>query len=78
MEKKGDILNQLAIIADLLEKANIDSNQISVAFELDKKNFNGIYEIITKKTKSDIDVETTFMVRIGNVEFNFSISKNSA
>jgi hypothetical protein len=81
MEKKGEILNQLALIADLLEKANLESTSTSVIFVLNEKDFNGIYEKITKKTKSDIsseNKETTFSVKIGDIEFVFGLNKSSA
>lgn len=81
MEKKGEILNQLALIADLLEKANIESTSTSVIFVLNEKDFNGMYEKITKKTKSDIpseNKETSFSVKIGDIEYVFGLSKNNA
>ena len=34
MEKKGDILNQLAIISDLLEKVNVRVESKTIVFEL--------------------------------------------
>ena len=39
MEKKGELLNQLAIISDLLEKANINSITQTIMFELDENDF---------------------------------------
>ena len=36
MEKKGDLLNQLAIISDLIEKVNIETKLSSLIFELEK------------------------------------------
>ena len=39
MEKKGELLNQLALISDLLEKANVDAKSKTVIIELDEKNF---------------------------------------
>lgn len=80
MEKKGEILNQLALIADLLEKANIESTSTSVIFVLNEKDFNGLYEKITKKTKSDNpseNTETSFSVKIGDIEFVFGLNKSN-
>jgi CRP-like cAMP-binding protein len=80
MEKKGEIFNQLAIIADLLERANVETISTSVIFVLNEKDFNTIYEKITKKTRSDIpseNTETTFIAKIGEIEFLFTLNKNS-
>ena len=80
MEKKGEILNQLALIADLLEKANIESTSTSVIFVLDEKDFRELFTKITKKTKSDStteNMETTFSAKIGDIEFVFGLNKSS-
>ena len=44
MEKKGDLLNQLAIISDLLEKMNIDSKSRTIVIEVDEEEFNRIFD----------------------------------
>lgn len=80
MEKKGEILNQLAIISDLLEKANIDSQKIKVDITLSPMEFKKMYGIITKMTNfTSLEVPSTyFMVQIGNVEFTFIVSMSNA
>ena len=40
MEKKGEILNQLAIISDLLENVNLESKLTSVIFMVEKEEFD--------------------------------------
>ena len=77
MEKKGDILNQLAIISDLLEKTNLETKEKSVLFVLDAKEFDKMYDIIVKKTKVKSNtIENTFSVKIGEIDFVFSIYKD--
>ena len=39
MEKKGELLNQLAIISDLLEKINTETISRTVVLELNKEEF---------------------------------------
>jgi hypothetical protein len=77
-EKKGDVLNQLAIISDLIEKVAIDSNASTVFYELDEDQYEEVYEYIKEKFKGE-DVEEndsgTFSILIGEVSFMFS--KNS-
>ena len=74
MEKKGEILNQLAIISDLLENANIESETTSVVYILNETEFNKMFSKIVKKTKVKSEVDTTFSVKIGEIEFIFNKS----
>ena len=76
MEKKGDILNQLAIISDLLEKANMESKTTIVTFALEEKEFHGVFNIVSKKVPRLIgnEIENTFSVKIGEIEFVFNMS----
>ena len=39
MEKKGELLNQLAIISDLLEKINTETISRTIVLELNKEEF---------------------------------------
>jgi hypothetical protein len=77
-EKKGDVLNQLAIISDLIEKVAIDSNASTVFYELDEDQYEEVYDYIKKKFKGEGVEESnsgTFSILIGEVSFMFS--KNS-
>jgi len=78
MEKKGEILNQLAIISDLFENANIESETTSVVYILNETEFNKMFSKIVKKTKVKSEVNTTFSVKIGEIEFIFTLSKSNA
>lgn len=76
MEKKGEILNQLAIISDLIENVNMESKSQSVIFILEEGDWDKIFSKITKKVpqyKAN-EIEETFSVRIGKVDFNFNKS----
>ena len=39
MEKKGELLNQLAIISDLLEKINTQTESTTIVLEMSNENF---------------------------------------
>ena len=75
MEKKGDLLNQLALIADLIEKCDVVSPNQNVLFEISKVEFEKIYDIITRKTNVTGDMPNTMLnIKIGSVNFIFSTS----
>ena len=76
-EKKGDILNQLAMIADLLEKFNAETISTSIIIELPVLEFQNIFDIIEKRyDKKIIKPDNTFNVSIGktNIIFNKTIN----
>ena len=73
MEKKGEILNQLAIISDLIEKANVETGSSTLIFELSKMEFEKIFEKIKKKYNGKMEKPTdTFTITIGNVDIIFN------
>lgn len=75
MEKKGNFFNQIAIISDLLEKINIESESRTVIFELKEDEFNRVYNLVTDKTKQNIkSVKNKFSISIGEVNIIFSKS----
>lgn len=75
MEKKGDFFNQIAIISDLLEKINLESETRTVIFELNESEFNRVYKLINEKTKKNITtVKNKFSIVIGEVNVIFSKS----
>ena len=55
MEKKGELLNQLAIISDLLEKVNAETKSTTIVFELSNMEFDRVFESIQKKYGSKLD-----------------------
>ena len=78
MEKRGEVFNQLAIISDLLENINLESTDTSVIFDLKKPDFDRIFDKIIKKTKvlTPEMVNTTFSMKIGEINFVFSLAKD--
>jgi hypothetical protein len=75
MEKKGDLVNQLAIISDLLEKANIESKSININFELDNSRFLSVLDTLQIKNGNIIDKTIdTITVTIGVVDITFNKS----
>lgn len=73
MTKKGDLLNQLAIISDLIEKLNAENKSSSLVFEVSKVEFDRIFQYIEKKNnrKSEIP-KGKFTITIGGVDIVFS------
>jgi hypothetical protein len=71
--KKVDLLNELAVISDLIEKLDADVKSPSVIFEVSKVEFERIYDFIESKygTRSQINTNT-FTIKIGNTEFVFN------
>lgn len=79
MEKKGDTLNQLAIIADLIEKVNIDYINTTIIFNVDEKEFENVYNYTARKNNDTFvplkkDAKD-FILNIGDVRI--IINKNS-
>ncbi len=73
-DKKGEILNQLALISDLLEKVNLKSENRTVFYEMDEDEYDRVYEYIKSKGDGeDMDEDSkTFTILIGDVSFMFS------
>jgi len=77
MEKKGELLNQLAIISDLIEKLNTESVNNILTLELNEEAYiNAFNKIQEKYGSKKIEPKNTFSITIGNVDIIFN--KNSA
>ena len=75
MTKKGDLLNQLAIISDLMEKLNADIKSNTIVFEVSKIEFEKIFQYLEKKNNTQNEVpKDRFTITIGNVDIVFSTS----
>jgi hypothetical protein len=73
MEKKGEILNQLAIISDLIEKANINTKSQTLIFEMDEEAFMKTFNKIQEKYGRKMDKPSgTFSIKIGEIEIVFN------
>ena len=75
MEKKGDLLNQLAIVSDLVEKMNLDKKSNTLVFELEENVFHQTFEYISKKQNNRMSKpDKTFTIKIGVVDIVFNNS----
>jgi hypothetical protein len=75
MEKKGELLNQLAIISDLLEKVNAETESTTIVLEMTDENFLKSFDTIQKKYGRKMDKpESTFTINIGMVDIVFNKS----
>jgi hypothetical protein len=75
MEKKGDILNQLAIIGDLLEKINANTESRTIVLNLKEQEFLSVFNTIQKKYGRKMEKpEETFSISIGEVDIVFNMS----
>ena len=73
MTKKGDLLNQLALISDLVEKLNADMKSNTIVFEVSKLEFDRIYNYIEKKNNKKLETpKDRFTITIGVMDTVFS------
>jgi len=79
MEKKGNIFTQMAVISDLFEKINMSTDNTSVVFMVNENEFDRLFDIITKKANLKLNkVDDSFSVKIGVVEYVFTLNKSNA
>jgi aspartyl-tRNA synthetase len=75
MEKKGELLNQLAIVSDLIEKINAETKSSTIVFELSQMEYDKVFESIQKKYGTRMDKpKTSFSITIGVVDIVFNTS----
>jgi len=78
MEKKGSILTQLALISDLFERANMNTSNVSTALMVDQKEFVRLFKLFSKKAHTKLEIiDDTFTVKIGVMEYVFTLNTNS-
>lgn len=75
MEKKGEILNQLATISDLLEKINIKTKSQTLVIEVSQSEFDLIFETVEKKYgKKSEKPKNSFSLTIGFLDIVFNMN----
>ena len=75
MQKNGEIFNQLAMISDLLEKTNLVKLSQTIVLEINKNEFDRIYQMVKTKVKFVAeDPKDTFNIKIGNVNIVFNMN----
>jgi hypothetical protein len=73
MEKKGDLLNQLAIISDLIEKVNAETKSCTMVFELSQMEYDNVFDYIQKKYGNRMEKpKNSFSITIGMVDIVFN------
>jgi hypothetical protein len=79
MEKKGEILTQMALISDLFERANMESKDTSVIIMVSEDEFDRLFNLIIEKANLNLNkAEDRFSVKIGVVEYVFTLNKSNA
>ena len=75
MEKKGELLNQLAIISDLLERINLETESTTIILGLRNDEFQKVFEIVQKKYDKKIEKpKDTFKISIGSIDIIFNMN----
>ena len=73
MSKKGDLLNQLAIISDLLENVNANIKSTTIIFEVSNSEFEIIFQYMEKKyNRRSEKPKDKFTITIGSIDIVFS------
>lgn len=73
MSKKGDLLNQLAIISDLLENVNANIKSTTIIFEVSNSEFDTIFQYMEKKyNRRSEKPKDKFTITIGSIDIVFS------
>lgn len=76
MEKKGNLLVQLGIIVDLIERLNLDSIEQTLKFKLTPDEFERIFNIIQTRYEKKLTMPETdeFVIKIEGITVIFSKS----
>ena len=73
MEKKGDLLNQLAIIVDLIENINSNTKSNTLIFEVSRLEFDRVFEYFENKYDRKTEKpKNTFTISIVKVDVIFN------
>lgn len=72
-KKKGDLLNQLAIVSDFLEKANIDALIKTLRFNLSDEEYEKVKQYLAEKSEGHITYgDESFGIMIGELVIVFN------
>lgn len=67
----GDVMNQLAIISDLLENINLDTKEIKVDIELEGDDFDELHNRVVQKRGFLSIPKKNFKIVVSGIEFIF-------
>lgn len=65
--EQGEILNQLALISDLLEKINLKATNKKIILDVAPSDFDMLKSIIEDRIKIKTTVNNTFNINIGDI-----------
>jgi hypothetical protein len=75
MEKRGDVLNQLAIITDMIEKMNLVCSSTTLTIPLSEDEFIRVFNTIQEKYEKKLSIPIdSFSLKIGMVNVIFNMS----
>ena len=72
MEKKGDLINQLAVISDLMENLNLKFKNPTITFQVSEQEYVDTYKIISQRARFSMQIpKDKFNITIGSVNVVF-------
>lgn len=72
---ESNVLNQLAVITDMIEKLELKTTSNKVIFNLDKEDFNKIFDSLHSNKQRRVErPKETFTITIENVDFIFNMN----
>lgn len=78
MEKRGSILTQLALISDLFERVNMSAPNVTTILMVEQKEFMRLFKLFSKKAHTKLEIiNDTYTVKIGMVEYVFTLNKSN-
>lgn len=74
MEKKGNLLVQLGIIVDLIERLNLESIEQTLTFKLSPIEFDRVFNIVQSRYEKKLTKPETdeFIIKIEGITVIFS------
>lgn len=70
----GDVMNQFAIISDLLENINLETKGIKVEIELENEEFDELHNKVVQKRGLFVIPKKTFNMMVSGIMFTFKRS----
>lgn len=67
----GDVMNQLAIISDLLENINLETLKTTVEIELPSEEFDELHNKVVQKRGLFVIPKKTFNMTVSGIVFTF-------
>lgn len=78
MENRGDLLEELALICDAIEKTSVQSKSYTLILEVSKVEFEKVFDYIQARYKKSIEISmdkiNSFSITIGVVDIVFNTS----